>query len=185
MKGFFSHFFIESLNASIVFIFTKIVGIWLALWITGEPYTFQPVQGLFTTTKLVLTDVNSVFLVNGVANIFVLIVSIVIAFIILTRSIYLNELNQTPRIVVKIIYLNLHTWMEDGKKMYPRLMAWGMYLWLVTIILFRDSTVGISWNIVSILSLIVSITYTAITFNFLDKHINHVISFTKSYDKKF
>jgi len=180
MRQFLKKFLSSSFLAGTVFIFSKTIGIWLGLYITGATFTLNISDSL--NNMIVVSSSAQIEEIVLYSNLVFIVLIIVAATLILSKTIIFNDLTRSPRVLVKVIHLNLSGWLEDGHSMYPKLFAWNIFLWMGTLLVVKDF---LSNNLPIYLPLsigIFSAFFTYKVFNFLDSHITDMISYI--YDTK-
>lgn len=171
--------FLKRLVATIVFAATflfvmRIASIWLALLFTGVPYSLTSRSDLNIIT---INDPQQLVTIISMSDLIFSVGVIIAASIVLVRTLLLNDLTRSPRVLVKVIHYNLLGWLEDGNQMYPKLFGWAILLWVATIIVVKNVfqlAVPSYWAIA--LGLF-SVYFTYRVLSFLDKHISDMIGY--------
>lgn len=175
MQAFLKKFIISSLFASALFIFAKLLGLWASLYFTGT--TFAITTGGDLSNFLTVATERQAYNVAFYADTIFTIITILAGATILIKTILFNDLTRNPRVLVKVIHMNLTGWLEDGQDMYPKLFAWEAFLWVATILIIKDtSQYGFPYYLAGILGSF-TVYYTYQVFSFLDSHISDMISY--------
>lgn len=182
MSEFLKRFIENSLFAATTLIFTKLLGVWLGLAITKVSFSLITAPELFTYISV--SSLEQVKQITTIADGFFIGVLIIIGTLVLVKTILFNDLTRHPRVLVKVIHYNLTGWLEDGQGMYPKLFAWGTFLWLAFVLVAKDY-ISTGIHIALPLSMgIFALVYTYQVFSFLDSHISDMISYLYGTKRK-
>lgn len=183
MRDFLIKFLGTSIFAGGVLIISKLISVWIALSITSGKYS---IQMPYTEGALfrVANEAQLSAVLQKADLIFVALV-VIVGGIILAKTLLFNDLTRNPRVLVRVIHLNLTDWLEDGKVMYPKLFAWSIFLWVATGIVFNNYLESSTPLYISAICFIFTIYYTYQVFSFLDKHISDMISYIHGDKKRY
>jgi len=182
MSEFLKRYVETSLVAATILLFAKLAGVWVGLSVTRVTFSLITLPELMT--YVAVSSLDQVRQVTTVADGVFIGITVLAVIFVLIRTALLNDLTRHPRILVKVIHYNLTGWLEDGQSMYPRLFAWGMFLWLAFILVLKDYlTVGIPVALPLVLGFF-CIFYTYQVFSFLDAHISDMISYLYGTKRK-
>ncbi len=175
MSEFLKRFIETSLLAATLLIFAKLAGVWIGLVATKAPFSLAATPELFTYISV--STISQVKQITTIADgIFISAIAL-FGSLTLIRTLLFNDLTRHPRVLVKVIHYNLTGWLEDGQGMYPKLFAWGTFIWLAVILVIKDYlAVGINVSL-PLIAGIFAIVYTYQVFSFLDSHISDMISY--------
>lgn len=175
MSEFLKRYIETSLFAATLLLLAKLIGVWVGLAFTNVAFSLMTVPEVFTYISVASLD--QVRQVTTIADgIFVTVIVIAGTFV-LIKTLLFNDLTRHPRVLVKVIHYNLTGWLEDGKSMYPRLFAWGTFLWLACILVVRDYLVAKIPLALPIIIGLFALLYSYQVFSFLEKHISDMISY--------
>jgi len=182
MSEFLKRYIEVSLLAATLLIFAKLLGVWIALVITKSTFLFSTTAELFTYISV--SNTEQVRQITSIADgIFVSSIAVFGTFV-LVKTLLFNDLTRHPRVLVKVIHYNLTGWLEDGQGMYPKLFAWGTFIWLAVILVtkdYLDTGISIAFPIIAG---IFALVYTYQVFSFLDTHISDMISYLYGSKRK-
>lgn len=182
MSEFLKRFIEASLLAATLLIFAKLIGVWIALGVTKSAFVFTTAPELFTYISV--STIAEVRQITAIADGLFIGFIVVLGTITLLRTLLFNDLTRHPRVLVKVIHYNLTGWLEDGEDMYPKLFAWGTFIWLSCILIVKDYIdTGIPL-ILPVVAGIFAIVYTYQVFSFLDTHISDMISYLYGSKRK-
>jgi hypothetical protein len=170
------------LVAATVLLFAKLIGVWIGLSLSNATFSLVTLPELMT--YVAVSSLEQVKTVTTAADSTFIALAVLAGVFVLVKTTLLNDLTRHPRILVKVVHYNLTGWLEDGQSMYPKLFAWGMFLWLAFILVLKDYlTLGLSVILPTIMG-IFCVFYTYEVFSFLDTHISDMISYLYGTKRK-
>lgn len=182
MNDFLKRFIEHSLFAATFMVLLKIVGVWVALLATKTDFALESAAQIFT--YITVQSTQQVTQITTFADTFFVVALILAGITVLVKTTYFNDLTRHPRVLVKVIHYNLTGWLEDGQGMYPKLFAWGTFLWLATVLVVRDyMTAGVPIALPFGMGAF-AVLYTYQVFRFLDTHISDMISYLYGTKRK-
>lgn len=175
MSEFLKRYVETALGAATLFMLAKLLGVWIGLALSKSSFVLVTFPEIIT--YITVNSLDTVRQVTTIADGVLVGVTVLSGTFVLVKSMLLNDLTRHPRILVKVIHHNLTGWLEDGHSLYPRLFAWGTFIWLGSIVVIKDYvTAGIPVAL-PILSVVFAIAYTYQVLSFLDTHISDMISY--------
>lgn len=176
MNSFLKKFIETSVYAATTLLLAKLIGIGLGLVLSKASFTFAT-QSNGIISAIIVPSLEQVRAVSLVADLVFSALLIVATLFVLTKTILFNNLATHPRVLVKVIHYNLTHWLEDGTAMYPRLFAWGAFLWLGVILIVKDYSDGLIPLYTPFILGLFAVFYTYQVFSYLDTHISDMISY--------
>lgn len=182
MNEFLKRYIENSLLAATVLLVIKLIGVWIGLTISKASFSLVTTTQLFTYISV--STLDQVKLITTIADGVFVALLVVIGTFVLVKTTYFNDLTRHPRVLVKVIHYNLTGWLEDGQGMYPKLFAWGTFLWLAVVLVARDYMIAHIHVSLPIAMGAFAIIYTYQVFSFLDTHISDMISYLYGTKRK-
>ncbi|MCC7304504.1 hypothetical protein IT418_03800 [bacterium] len=182
MSEFLKRFIEAALLAATLLIFVKLAGLWFALAYTKSSFIMATSPELFTYISV--STIAEVKQITTIADGIFVAATVVMGTFVLVKTLLFNDLTRHPRVMVKVIHYNLTGWLEDGQDMYPKLFAWGTFIWLSAVLIAKDYfATGISLAL-PLVAGIFAMVYTYQVFSFLDTHISDMISYIYGSKRK-
>lgn len=182
MSEFLKRYVETSVFAAVILLFSKLLGVWIALIVSGVTFSFSSKTEVITS--ITLATAEQVQHVTFIADSIFVALLVLIGTGVLVKTLLFNDLVRHPRILVKVIHHDLTGWLEDGHAMYPKLFAWGTFIWLAVILVIKDYVdTGIPVAL-PLIAGIFAIVYTYQVFSFLDTHISNMISYLYGSKRK-
>lgn len=174
MNEFLKKYVATSFSAAAYLVTAKLLGVWLGLLITKVPFSIDSFQGI---TTLVVATNEQVAKIAFISDIVFVTALIIAGIFVLIRTHLFNDLTRNPRVLVKVIHYNLMSWLEDGQSMYPKLFAWGTFIWIGTVVVIKDVIQQFAPLWLGAFPVFFSLYYTYTVFSFLDSHIHDMIKY--------
>lgn len=176
MSSFLKKFVETSIYAATALFAAKLAGVGIGLLLSKASFTLAT-QDNGIISAVVVPSLDQVRAISLIADLVFTSGLIVTALIVLTKTILFNDLTTHPRVLVKVIHYNLSHWLEDGTDMYPKLFAWGLFLWLGVVLIAKDYTDGLIPLYTPFILGLFAVFYTYQVFTYLDTHISDMISY--------
>jgi len=184
MDTFIRNFLKESILAGAFLILAKFIGILVGLKLTKTTFIISFEKEILPVTRMFIESSADLKRINSIAGVVVLVACIISGVLVILRSIYLNEVGSHPKIMAKIVNINLLSLLESYDHIYPRLVAWNIYIVFAATMLIRDYLNKSVWLAIPIIMTLFAIIFTYVVFGYIDGHIN-IISFYKKDGNKY
>lgn len=141
-------------------IVSKIAGITLVNTILNLDWGLQTNTGSWFSVQIIYSDHATAVLSNSYSNLVVILTVALGTGVLLFQSKFLNASFQNPRVLVKLIQFDFLLWLSESSVIFPKLIVWLMFLWIVSILTVAQAIQAVTYPAVAVAGLTLSIVAT-------------------------
>ena len=133
----------ETIVPAILVIATKVIGMWLVTVLFSIEWQ---VSLSASTTGIQIANREGLLAVNSYSNLLVLVVLMLNLMWVLTKAYHFHETHISPSFTLKLLSLNLTSFISSSSDIYHRALVWLSYLWLVVFLMLLHVILDLAYG---------------------------------------